>query len=46
MFLGGQDGPPSIGGRFDLRDTAESPPPDHDSDDRTESQAARGFPVA
>jgi hypothetical protein len=20
MFLGGQDGPPSIGGRFDLRD--------------------------
>ena len=22
MFLGGQDGPPSIGGRFDLRDAA------------------------
>ena len=22
MFLGGQNGPPSIGGRFDLRDTA------------------------
>jgi hypothetical protein len=22
MFLGGQDGPPSIGGRFDLRDDA------------------------
>jgi len=22
MFLGGQDGPPSIGGRFDLRDSA------------------------
>lgn len=21
MFLGGQDGPPSVGGRFDLRDT-------------------------
>ena len=25
MFLGGQDGPPSIGGRFDLLDSAGVP---------------------
>jgi len=25
MFLGGQDGPPSIGGRFDLRDSTGVP---------------------
>ena len=38
MFLGGQDGPPSIGGRFDLRDAAGTAVPHHHSDHRAEAK--------